>query len=92
MTVAYQFQPLYHTPSSSQWTILGDDDTRLGRVDLHFEPGRARVTLVLVEAIDDDGLEALAALVDEQLVPALSRGDVRISAWRGTLLGTFAPA
>jgi hypothetical protein len=89
--VTFRFDQRYQTAASAQWALLDDAGATLGRIDAHFEPGRARVTLVVATAVDDTAAEDLVATIDETLVPALSRGDVRISVWRGESLGTFAP-
>ncbi|MEX2372687.1 MAG: hypothetical protein WD800_02695 [Dehalococcoidia bacterium] len=88
-----RFERLHRTRSSEQWAIIDDgaDDPHLGRADVHIEPDAARVTLILSADLPDDALADLVASVDERLVPPESRGHVRVSAWRGAYLGTFAP-
>ena len=95
--MTFRFEQIFRTPASEQWSILrdadGDDEVPpvAGRVDVHFDRGYARVTLVLREDVSDDDATSLLARVDEQLVPTKARGDVRITLWRGAHEGTFAP-
>jgi uncharacterized protein YhfF len=95
--VTYRFEQIFRTPASEQWSVLrdarSDDEVApiAGRVDVHFDRSYARVTIVLRDDVSDDDATALLARVDEQLVPLKSRGDVRITLWRGAHEGTFAP-
>jgi len=98
--VTFRFEQIFRTPSSEQWSVLrdpaSDEEAPLvaGRVDVHFDPqgaGYSRVTVVLREDLGEDGATEVLTLVDEQLVPAKARGDVRITLWRGAHAGTFVP-
>lgn len=91
MSFSVTFEQLFRTPSSEQWKILDGDGGTLGRVDVHFGPASARVTVAVAPAVSEADLEDLLATVDERLVPAKARGDLRITVWRGESLGTFAP-
>jgi len=95
---AYRFEQLFRTPSSEQWSVVpavapSEDEVPpvAGRVDVHFDQGYARVTVVLRAEIDDEDATDVIALVDEQLVPSKARGDVKITLWRGAHAGTFVP-
>ncbi|MGE3961629.1 MAG: hypothetical protein AB7F65_08125 [Dehalococcoidia bacterium] len=96
--MSYRFEQLFRTPSSEQWSVLSDAPVGedqippvAGRVDVHFDRGYARVTVVLREDIDDDEATAVISMVDEHLVPTKGRGDVKITLWRGGHAGTFVP-
>jgi len=95
--VTFRFEQIFRTPASEQWSVLrnaaSDDEVPpvAGRVDVHFDQGYARVTLILRDDIADDDATEVLALVDEQLVPSKARGDVKITLWRGVHEGTFAP-
>ncbi|MCK9494579.1 MAG: hypothetical protein M0R75_03650 [Dehalococcoidia bacterium] len=94
---AYRFEQIFRTPSSEQWSVLpaatSEDEVPpvAGRVDVHFDQGYARITVVLRSEIDDGDATDVIALVDEQLVPSKARGDVKITLWRGAHAGTFVP-
>ncbi len=98
--MSFQFEQLFRTPSSEQWSVVrqstpdAPQDTVPpveGRVDVHFDRGYSRVTVVLRDDISDDDATEVIALVDERLVPASARGDVKITLWRGAHAGTFIP-
>lgn len=94
---SFRFDQIFRTPASEQWSVIPaivpDDEAPLvaGRVDVHFDRGYARVTIVLRDDISEDDAVQVISQVDEQLVPSKARGDVKITLWRGTHFGTFAP-
>ena len=87
----FTFEQTFRTTQSEQWKVLDAEGIPAGRVDVHFEPGAARVTLVVRDDVSEDALTDLLSTVDERLVPQKARADVKITAWRGASLGTFAP-
>ena len=88
----FRFEPLFRTPNSEQWSAIHEGDPApVGRVDVHFDGGSARVTLVARDDVTDEAAQELLALVDERLVPERARRDVRITLWRGQHNGTFVP-
>jgi hypothetical protein len=88
----FRLERLFRTPTSEQWSVrVEDDGSPVARVDVHFGPQSARVTVSSSEDLDAEATEALIALVDERLVPAKTRGNVRITLWRGRHEGTFVP-
>lgn len=100
--MSFRFEQLFRTPGSEQWSVLRDDASTegqaddqvppvAGRVDVHFDRGYARVTVILRADIGDDEATEVIALVDERLVPNRARGDVKITLWRGSHAGTFVP-
>ena len=98
--MSFRFDQIFRTPSSEQWTVVREPSPETpddvvppvaGRVDVHFDRGYSRVTVVLRDDISDDDATDVIAMVDERLVPANSRGDVRITLWRGAHAGTFIP-
>lgn len=95
--MSFRFEQLFRTPSSEQWSVIRDsaseDDVPpvAGRVDVHFDQGYARVTVVLRDDFTDDDATEVVALVDERLIPSKGRGDVKITLWRGAHAGTFVP-
>ena len=98
--MTFRFEQLFRTPSSEQWSVvreLGADAPQdqvppvAGRVDVHFDRGYARVTVVLRDDISDEDATNIIAMVDERLVPTAGRGDVKITLWQGTHAGTFIP-
>lgn len=91
MALSVTFEQLFRTLSSEQWKIVDEAGEAIGRVDVHFDPESARVTVAVTSAVADGDLEDLLASVDERLVPEKARRNVRITVWRGESLGTFAP-
>ncbi len=95
--MTFRFEQIFRTPASEQWSVLrdatSDDEVPpvAGRVDVHFDQGYARVTLVIRDDVTDDEATEVLARVDEQLVPTKARGDVKITLWRGAHEGTFIP-
>lgn len=87
----FTFEQLFHTTQSEQWKVLDAGGVPAGRVDVHFEPGSARVSVVVRDDVTEDDLQDLLTTIDERLVPQKARADVKITAWRGASLGTFAP-
>ncbi len=87
----YTFEQLFRTTQSEQWKVLDPAGVAAGRVDVHFEPGTARVTLVVRDDVTEDDVTDLLSTVDERLVPQKARADVKVTVWRGASLGTFAP-
>lgn len=90
MALSVTFEQLFRTLASEQWKIVEDGET-IGRVDVHFDPVSARITVAVAPRVTDADLDDLLASVDERLVPEKARRDVRITVWRGESLGTFAP-
>jgi hypothetical protein len=99
--VTFHFEQIFRTPASEQWSVIRDAGSEeeaslvAGRVDVHFDTqagaSTSRVTVVLRDDLGDDGATEVLTLVDEQLIPAKARGDVRITLWRGAHAGTFVP-
>ncbi len=87
----FTFEQIFRTTQSEQWKVLDASGVAAGRVDVHFEPGAARVSVVVRDDVSEDDLADLFSTIDERLVPQKARADVRITAWRGSSLGTFAP-
>lgn len=90
MSLSVTFEQLFRTLASEQWKIVSDGET-IGRVDVHFDPVSARVSLTVASEVTDADLDDLLASVDERLVPEKARRNVRIAVWRGESVGTFAP-
>ncbi|MCK9486323.1 MAG: hypothetical protein M0R73_06430 [Dehalococcoidia bacterium] len=88
---SFTFEQLFRTTQSEQWKVLDAAGATAGRVDVHFEPGVARVSVVVQDDVNEDDLQDLLSTIDERLVPQKARADVKITAWRGAALGTFAP-
>jgi len=89
--MTYSFDQLFQTLHSEQWKIIDGEGKTAGRVDVHFDVAAARVSIAVRADIEEADLDELVSSVDERLVPAKTRGDVRISVWRGESAGTFIP-
>ncbi len=84
------FERQYRTPYSEGYVLL-EEDTKIGRVDLHFTQSIVYCTLIVERDFEEDELLDLIQQVDDDLV--LSAGVVRedfvVSVYQGRDLGTF---
>ena len=73
----YQFERDCRTPTSESYTIL-DDDTPVGRLDLHYTPTLVHATLCVVETDGDEPAEQSVKV----LVPFHAQRESRDTLWR----------
>ncbi len=87
----YRFEREARTPYSEAYTI-DDGEHSLGRVDIHYTAAAAHATLAVHQAIDEDGVQALIAAIDERIVSTADpyREDFIVTVWRGEEFGVFA--
>ena len=88
---SYHFERESRTPSSEAFTIR-DDDTEIGRVDVHYGEDMAHATLCVPEDFSEEQLQELIAEVDERLVMTARpfREDFVVTVWLGRPAGVFS--
>jgi hypothetical protein len=87
----YRFEREARTPYSEAFTI-DDGEHSLGRVDIHYTTSTTYATLAVHQALDEDGVQALIAAIDERIVSTADpyREDFVVTVWRGEEFGVFA--
>ena len=87
----YRFERECRTPYSEAYTIT-DDETPVGRVDLHFTPSVVHATLSVLESVTQDGIQELIDSIDEELVTTAdaARGDFIVAVHQGRDVGVFS--
>jgi hypothetical protein len=92
MSRRYAFEREFRTPYSEGY-ILIEDDTEIGRVDLHFTPGVIRATLCVPDGRTDDEVQEIVTEIEDQL--AMS-GDMyrdeefTVTVWAGHSGGDYS--
>lgn len=87
----YRFEREARTPHSEVFTI-DDGEHSLGRVDVHYTSSATYATLAVHQTLDEDGVQALIAAIDERIVSTADpyREDFVVTVWRGEEFGVFA--
>ncbi|MFQ5933276.1 MAG: hypothetical protein ACE5KI_01375 [Dehalococcoidia bacterium] len=87
----YRFERECRTPHSETYTIT-DDETPVGRVDLHYTHSVVHATLCVLESVTQDGIQELIDTIDEELVTTAdaARGDFIVSVYQGRDIGVFS--
>lgn len=87
----YRFEREARTPYSEVYTIEDGEHT-LGRVDIHYTSSSTHATLAVHQSLDEDGVQALIAAIDERIVSTADpyREDFVVTVWRGEEFGVFA--
>ena len=85
-----RYDRIYRT-SSSEAYLLSLGEVPIGRLDLHYAQGVVFGLLLLEEEVDADGIHALTAQLDDDLVwtAGVAREDLVLSVYVGHELGTF---
>lgn len=87
----YRFEREARTPYSEVFTI-DDGEHSLGRVDIHYTSSATYATLAVHPALEEDGVQALIAAIDERIISTADpyREDFIVTVWRGEEFGVFA--
>ncbi len=87
----YRFEREARTPYSEVFTIE-DGEHSLGRIDIHYTGSATYATLAVHQSLDEDGVQALIAAIDERIVSSADpyREDFVVTVWRGEEFGVFA--
>ena len=87
----YRFEREARTPYSEVFTI-DDGEHSLGRVDVHYTSSATYATLAVHQSIDEDGVQALIAAIDERIISTADpyREDFVVTVWRGSPAGVYS--
>ena len=86
----YVFMRQFRTASSEGYAII-DQDTRIGRVDLHFATEKVYATIVLERELNETEVAGVIDEIDNNLVAsaAVKREDLNVWVYTGTEMGFF---
>ena len=87
----FYFERECRTPYSECYTVL-EDDTTVGRVDIHFADAVIHATLNVSESLTTDAIQDLIDTIDEELMDSvgISRQEVIVHVHQGRDLGVFS--
>ncbi len=87
----FQFERECRTPHSECYTVL-QEDTPVGRVDIHFADPVVHATLSIAESLTSDETQDLVDTVDEELIDSvgITRQEVIVHVHQGRDLGVFS--
>lgn len=88
----YYFQRQCRTPFSEAYVILGDEDKRIGHVDLHYTQSIVYGTLTVDnDMIEEDILELIEVVDDDLVVSAdMPREDFVVTVYKGVESGVYS--
>ena len=86
----YYFERECRTPNSEAYDIL-EDDTPIGRLDLHFANGAVHGTLCVSESLTREMIEELIQTVDDELldVVGIAREEFIVHVHQGHDVGVY---
>ena len=86
----FDFERECRTPHSECYTIL-DDDTAVGRADIHFTDQVIHATLSVAESLTSEAIQNLIDSVDEELLDSvgITRQEIIVHVHQGRDLGVF---
>lgn len=89
--INFYFERECRTPQSECYTVM-QDDTALGRVDIHFAQNIIHATLSIAESLTNDEIQDLVDTIDEELLDSLgiTRQEVIVHVHQGRDLGVFS--
>lgn len=87
----FYFEREARTPFSECYTIL-EDESAIGRLDIHFADSVVHATLNVDESLTSDGIQELIDTVDEELLDSvgIARQEIIIHVHQGRDLGVFS--
>ena len=87
----FEFERECRTPYSECYTIL-EDDTTVGRVDIHYANTVIHATLNVAESLTTDGIQDLIDAIDEELLESvgITRQEIIVHVHQGRDLGVFS--
>lgn len=88
----YYFQRQCRTPFSEAYIILGDEDKRVGHVDLHYTQGLIYGTLIVDNDMGEEDILELIEVVDDELVVSadMPREDFVVTVYKGSESGVYS--
>ena len=87
----FDFERECRTPNSECYTIL-EDDTAVGRVDIHYADSVIHATLNVAESLTTDAIQELIDTIDEELMDSVGiiRQEIIVHVHQGRDLGVFS--
>lgn len=85
------FERQFRTPHSEGYYIF-ENDSRIGRVDLHYASEVVYGTLILEKEMLEDEISDLVEQIDEELVMSADviRDDFQVTVYQGRELGFYS--
>ena len=85
------FERECRTPNSECYTVL-EDESPVGRVDIHFTNPVIHATLNISESLTTDRIQELIDAIDEELMDSvgITRQEVVVHVHQGRELGVFS--
>ena len=87
----FDFERECRTPNSECYTIL-EDETTVGRVDIHYADSVIHATLNVAESLTTDEIQELIDTIDEELMDSVGiiRQEIIVHVHQGRDLGVFS--
>lgn len=87
----FHFERDCRTPNSEAYTIV-DDETPVGRVDLHFTNSVVHATLCVSESLTAEAIQDLIEVIDDSLVDVVgvAREEFIVHVFQGREAGVFS--
>ena len=88
----FYFERECRTANSECYTVLSDDDSAVGRIDIHFADTVVHATLNVAERLTTEEIQDLIDTIDEQLMDpvGITRQEVIVHVHQGRDLGVFS--
>ena len=88
---SFYFEREARTPYSECYTIL-EDDSAVGRVDIHFTDSVIHATVNVAESLTSDGIHELLDSIEEELMDSVGivRQEIIVHVHQGRDLGVFS--
>ena len=87
----YYFERECRTPYSEAYNIF-DDETSIGRLDLHFTPDMVHATLCVSESLTRESIEEVIQAIDEELLDAVGipQDELIVHVYQGRDAGLYS--
>ena len=88
----FYFERECRTAHSECYTVLSNDDSAVGRIDIHFADTVVHATHNIAESLTTDEIQDLIDTIDEQLMDpvGITRQEVIVHVHQGRDLGVFS--
>ena len=86
----YYFERECRTPNSEAYNIL-EDETAIGRLDVHYTPTLVHGTLCVAESLTREMIEELIQTIDEELldIVGVTRDEFIVHVHQGRDVGVY---
>ena len=87
----FNFERECRTPQSECYTVL-EDDSAVGRVDIHYTESVIHASLYIAESLTTDAIQELIDTMDQELMDSvgIARQEVIVHVHQGRDLGVFS--